>query len=67
MELVLNQDGIGEEIGYDLSVGIIWRPWLTDNVIVKAGFAALIPGAGFKDIYDSQTPKATFAELILTW
>jgi hypothetical protein len=67
MELVLNQDGIGEEIGYDLSVGIIWRPWLTDNVIVKAGFAALIPGAGYKDIYDSQTPQATFAELILTW
>jgi len=67
IKLVLNQDAIGKEIGYDLSVGILWRPWLTDNVIIKAGYAALIPGSGYKDIYNSQTPHATFAEVILTW
>ncbi len=67
VEQVLNQDAIGSEIGYDLSIGILWRPWLTDNVIVKAGFATLIPGSGYKDIYDSKTPNAAFAEVILTW
>jgi hypothetical protein len=67
IERVLNQDSIGTEIGYDLSVGAIWRPGLTDNVIVKGGVAALVPGHGFRDIYESETLYAVFAELILTW
>lgn len=67
MEFVLNQDAIGEEIGWDLSVGVLWRPLLTDNVIVKGGASALIPGDGFQDIYTSETLYAFFAELILTW
>jgi hypothetical protein len=67
MELVLNQDAIGNEIGYDLSVGFLWRPLLTDNVILKGGYAALVPAGGFKDIYTSETLYSTFLELILTW
>jgi hypothetical protein len=39
------------EIGEDLSVGFQYRPFLTDNVIVSAGFGVLIPGAGYRDIY----------------
>ncbi len=43
------------EIGWDLSVGVQYRPLLTDNIIVSAGFGALIPGRGFKDIYQTST------------
>ncbi len=67
MELVVNQDGLGQEIGYDLSVGFVWRPLLTDNVIGKGGYAALVPGSGLEDIYESETLYSTFLELILTW
>ncbi len=67
LELVLNQDSLGREIGYDLSVGAVWRPLLTDNVIVKGGVAALVPGHGFRDIYGAETLHSTFLELILTW
>ena len=67
IEYVLNQDAIGNEIGYDLSVGALWRPLLTDNVIVKGGYSALIPGKGFRDIYTADTLHAGFLELILTW
>jgi hypothetical protein len=67
MELVLNQDGLGKDIGWDLSVGVFWRPFLTDNVIIKGGFAALVPGDGFQDIYESETLYNTFLELLLTW
>jgi hypothetical protein len=28
---------------------------LTDNLIISAGFGALIPGGGFKDIYRRST------------
>lgn len=67
IERVLNQGSIGTEIGYDLSAGVLWRPLLTDNVIVKGGVAALIPGHGFRDIYESETLYSVFAEVILTW
>jgi hypothetical protein len=39
------------EIGEDLSVGFQYRPFLTDNIIVSAGFGVLIPGQGYRDIY----------------
>jgi len=67
IERVLNQDSIGTEIGYDLSTGVLWRPGLTDNVIVKGGVSALVPGHGFRDIYTAETLYAAFGEVILTW
>ncbi len=52
---VLFTNNASNEIGLDVSLGVQWRPLLTDNVIVTAGFGALIPGAGFKDIYRANT------------
>jgi hypothetical protein len=45
------QDNIRGELGWDLSLGVQWRPLLTDNIILSAGFGVLIPGSGFRDIY----------------
>jgi hypothetical protein len=42
---------IDREIGWDLSLGVEYRPLLTDNIRLTAGFGMLSPGAGFKDIY----------------
>ena len=67
IERVLNQDSIGTELGYDLSLGALWRPGLTDNVIVKGGASCLVPGHGFRDIYTAETLYAFFAEVIFTW
>ena len=44
-------DKVSREIGWDLSLGIQYRPMLTDNVIINAGFGALLPGQGYRDIY----------------
>ena len=52
---VLFTNHVSNEIGLDVSVGFQWRPLLTDNIIVTAGFGALIPGAGYKDIYRANT------------
>ncbi len=48
-------DKVGGEVGWDLSLGIQYRPLLTDNIIFSAGFGALIPGQGYKDIYKTST------------
>ena len=67
LEYLLGQGKIGRDIGWDISAGVIWRPLLTDNVIVKSGVSALVPGDGFRDIYTAETLYALFAEIILTW
>ncbi len=48
-------DKVDPEIGFDLSIGFQYRPFLTDNVIISAGFGTLIPGRGFRDIYRHST------------
>ena len=53
--------------GWDLSVGALWRPLLVENVIVKGGVSALVPGDGFRDVYTAETLYTVFAEVVLTW
>jgi len=52
---VLLTNRASKEIGADCSLGVQWRPLLTDNIIISAGLGVLVPGAGFKDIYRTNT------------
>jgi hypothetical protein len=54
LEALLFQDRVRKDIGWDLSLGLRWRPFLIDNVIVNVGGATLIGGAGFRDIFQTQ-------------
>ena len=61
IKAALLTDKARAEMGLDLSVGFQYRPFLTDNIILSTGFGALLPGAGFKDIYETNTdPAPTF-------
>jgi hypothetical protein len=68
LEALLFQSDIDEEIGWDASLGIQYRPLLNDNVIITAGIAGFVPGKGFIDIYDKSTMLySAFATLTLTY
>jgi len=54
LEALLFQDRVRNDVGWDLSLGLRWRPLLIDNVIVTMGGAAFIGGAGFRDIYQTE-------------
>ena len=56
------QNNIRSEIGFDLSVGTEYRPFLNDNVVLTGGFAALIPGRGFDDLYGIGDPLRPFGD-----
>jgi hypothetical protein len=47
---------IDREIGWDLSFGVEYRPFLTENLKVNAGVGLLFTGAAFEDIYRKSTP-----------
>ncbi len=56
IEEVLFQGDIHKDIGTDLSAGVRYRPFLSNNVAIVGGAAVLFPGKGFKDIYESDDP-----------
>lgn len=63
-----NQNNIGNNIGLDYSLGLIYRPFLNNNAIFTFSGAALTPFAGFKDLFEtSKTRYAFFTSLIFTY
>jgi Carboxypeptidase regulatory-like domain len=63
LELVLFDSPIHHAIGTDSSVGIRYRPPLTENISITAGAATLIPGQGLRDIYTGKTLFSFFADI----
>ncbi len=68
LELLLFQSPVRKEIGWDLSAGIRYRPFLNENVVLMAGFSTFLPGEGFRDIYETGEALFTgFTNLILRY
>jgi len=57
IETVLVSNRAPPEIGFDLSGGVQWRPFLINNVILSAGCGVLLPGRGYRDIYANTEPN----------
>jgi hypothetical protein len=51
LEYVLFDPRIRHEIGYDLSVGVEYRPFLINNITMTFGGSLFAPGKGFKDVF----------------
>lgn len=51
LEYILLQNHIRHDIGIDYSVGVVYRPFLVNNVQVTFGAATLQTGRGFRDIF----------------
>jgi hypothetical protein len=64
LEALRNEGSIPKSIGWDLSMAAIYRPKATQNVVFRLSAAALLPGKGFKDLFD-QSGKRDFHYSIL--
>ena len=72
LETVSFQNSIARDIGLDLSTGFEFRPRLNNNAIFLGGIAMLIPGGGFRQVYNKQNAKVPalldgFVEVVLTY
>ena len=55
LKYVLFDPAIRHEIGYDLSLGVIYRPLLINNLTFTFGANLFKAGKGFRDIYTDRT------------
>ena len=67
LEVARNQGNVDEEIGLDLSAAIIWRPFMSQNVVLRLSYAQLLAGDGFNDLYGDEDPFSLLFNLILTY
>jgi hypothetical protein len=68
VEAARQQADIGTDIGWDVSLATIWRPFFTQNIVFRASAAALLPGEGYKDLYgDEELPYSVLLNLTLTY
>jgi len=61
LELLLFQSRIDNAIGVDYSLGMIYRPPLSENIVITAGVTALTPGQGLRQIYTGKTLVSGFS------
>ncbi|MGA2550343.1 MAG: hypothetical protein ABSF50_09360 [Burkholderiaceae bacterium] len=64
LEVLRNQANIDRDIGVDASVGLQYRPYFNQNVVLNASVAVLAPGKGFKQIYDTQRLPLPYSILV---
>ena len=69
LERLRQQGDIDKHIGEDISVAVIWRPFVTQNIVLRLSAAALIPGEGFDQLYgsDEDLPYSILGNFILQY
>jgi len=67
LEELLFQSPIHHGVGADSGLGVKYRPPLTDNIIITAGFNAFFPFQGFRDILESHTLFSVFTNVRFTF
>ena len=67
LEATQNGKEIGRNIGLDTSLGLVYRPFQSQNVIFRLSGAVLLPGDGFKDLYGDKLGYSVLSNLILAY
>ena len=67
LDLLLFQSDIRPTIGVDYAVGLVYRPPLSENMVITGGIAALTPGDGLRQIYTRQTLISVFTTVRFTF
>ena len=71
LEFLRNQGDIARDIGYDVSLATIYRPFFTQNIVARLSGAMLIPGEGFRDLFETRRSQDEFysvlANIVLTY
>lgn len=59
-----NQKPPDREIGWDVSASVQYRPFMTQNLVLNASAAALVPGRGLRQLYDEDRRGPQYSVLV---
>jgi hypothetical protein len=59
-----NQAPPAREIGWDVSAAVQWRPFMSQNIVLNASAAVLLPGKGLKQLYDEGQRGPQYSMLV---
>jgi len=64
LAVLRNQRLRSSNIGLDVSIGAQYRPFFTQNIILNASAAALIPGRGLRELYGDSLDATQYSLLV---
>jgi len=65
VQVLRNEGSIPTDLGFDISVGAIWRPYMTQNIVLRGSAAVFEPGEGFGDLFtDSRRDDRYYSVLL---
>ncbi|WP_294048358.1 hypothetical protein [Sphingopyxis sp.] len=64
LQALRTEGSIPKDIGFDLSVATIWRPKATQNIVGRLSGAVLLPGKGFKDLFDNKQKNDAYVSIL---
>ena len=67
VEVARNQGDVGKHIGYDLSASLVWRPLMSQNIVIRASYATLLAGEGFEALYPDEDPGYLLLNAIFSY
>ncbi len=67
LEVARQQANISDEIGDDVSVSAIWRPLMSQNVVVRLSWAELHPGEGYEVLFGDDKQQSILFNAVLTY
>lgn len=65
LEALRMQDGIQNDIGWDVSAAAVWRPSMIQNVVFRASAAILQPGDGFQALFENMDRDDRYYSILL--
>jgi hypothetical protein len=69
LQSLRQQSPISTNLGQDISASLIWRPYQTQNIVLRFSAAVLVPGTAFEELYgnDYRLPYSVLFNLVLTY
>jgi len=64
LQVLRSEGSIPRDIGWDLSLAGIWRPKATQNIVGRLSAAVLVPGAGFKDLFENKQRDDIYVSIL---
>ncbi len=67
LEVARAQAPVDRAIGEDISLALTWRPFATQNVVVRLSAAALLPGNGYQQLFGDEIPYSVLGNVVLAY